>query len=152
MTSISPAHQPQDHPQPLPHTQRTRSPTLAEPVPDTLQLTIGVRQKKARAALHHVSEHEHPTGDQFEDRPIEGPDHYAAHLQPTNIFHDHLMSMLTDTRTTIDQITDKIHHRIHTIDQHGKNAGLDFELCVLTNDDDEEDDIPLQERLITVPH
>ena len=63
----------------------------------------------------------------------------------------HFISTLTSIRTTIDKTTDKIHHRINTIDQHGPNAGPDFEPYVLTNDDDEEDAVLLQERLTTSP-
>ena len=86
------------------------------------------------------------------------PTDHVANLHPDNILQDHFTTILTETNSMIDGITDTVHNRTATLHQHVPNEGPDFSPYVLTLDNnDGEDakddtDTPFPSEPLNSPH
>ena len=68
------------------------------------------------------------------------PADHSANLHQDNILEDNFTSLLTETNAIIDAITDIVHHRTTTLDQHVQNEGPDFSPYGFTADSTEGED------------
>ena len=68
------------------------------------------------------------------------PADHVANLHPDNILQDHFTTILTETNSIIDGITDTVHNRTATLHQHVPNEGPDFSPYVLTLDNNDGED------------
>ena len=73
---------------------------------------------------------------------IRPPQDHLANLHVDNILYDHFTTILTESNSIIDGITNTVHHRTATIHQHVANEGPDFSPYVFTFDHSEGEGAP----------
>ena len=124
----------------------------------TIQLTRNTTSKRLPPAHIRLKlDLQGPPTDRVTPPPQTKPppaDH-SANLHQDNMLEDSFTSLLTETNSIIDAITDIVHHRTTTLDQHVQNEGPDVFPYVLTVDSTEGEDTndpPVPEAPMESPH